>query len=221
MGAKLLIVDTSLASQTFPQDTATTSTAQGFAYQRLRFDLAIALLLSLSLACDGSGSSKTQGGRLEARWAGSDTGRISAPGAAEWCEDQRRLEIRAIAGDTGVALAIYPNVILSPDTYPVVGPARRDSVVPSARVGLRLFGATAVKGFQGDSGTVVLERTDSGQLSGHMGVRARSVSNNDRVTVTGEFRNLTVVDQVRGCIPEAPPNSMDQVIESGDTDDVD
>jgi hypothetical protein len=221
MGANLLIVATSLSPQTFPQDTAITSTAHGFAYQRLRFDLAFALLLSLSLACDGSGSSKTQGGRFEARWAGSDTGQISAPAAAEWCDGQRRLEIRAIAGDTGVALAIYPNVILSPDTYPVAGPARSDSVAPSARVGLRWFGATAIKGFQGDSGAVVLERTDSGQLSGNVGVRARSVSNNDRVTVTGEFRNLTVVDQVRGCIPESPPDSMEQVIEPGDIDDVD
>jgi hypothetical protein len=220
MGAKLLIVYTSLAPPTFPQDIATTSTAHGFPHQRLRFDLAFALLLLLSPACDGS-ESKAPGGRLEARWAGSDTGRISAPAAAEWCDGQRRLEIRAIAGDTGVALAIYPNVILSPDTYPVAGPARRDSMVPSARVGLRWFGATAIKGFQGDSGAVVLEHTDSGQLSGNVGVRARSVSNNDRVTVTGEFRNLTVVDQVRGCIPESSSDSMEQVIESGDIDDVD
>jgi hypothetical protein len=199
----------------------------------LRFDLlikggevnrpgpALILLLSLSLACDGSESSKTQGGRLEVRWTGSDTGQISAPAAAEWCEGQRRLEIRATGGDTGVALAIYPNVILSPDTYPVAGPARRDSVVPSARVGLRWFGATAIKGFQGDSGTVVLERTDSGQLSGNVGARARSVSNNERVTVTGEFRSLTVLEQVRGCIPESSPDSIEQVIEPGDTDDVD
>jgi hypothetical protein len=220
MGAKLLIVATYLAPRPFPQDTDTTSTTHGFAYRRPRLDLAFALLLSLSLACDRSDSA-TPGGRLEARWTGSDTGQISALAAAEWCDGQRRLEIRAIGGDTGVALAIYPNVVLSPDTYPVAEPAGRDSVVPSARVGLRWFGATAIKGFQGDSGIVVLERTDSGQLSGNVGARARSVSNNDRVTVTGEFRNLTVVDQVRGCIPEPSPDSMEQVIGSGDTDDVD
>ncbi len=220
MGAKLLILATSLAPRPFPQDTDTTSPTHGFAYWRLRFDLAFSLLLSLCIACDG-GDSRTPGGRFEARWTGSDTGQISAPAAAEWCEGQRRLEIQAIVGDTGVALAIYPNVVLSPDTYPVAEPARRDSLVPSARVGLRWFGATAIKGFQGDSGIVVLERTDSGHLSGNLGARARSVSNNDRVTVTAEFRNLTVVDQVRGCIPEPSLDSMEQLIEPGDTDDVD
>src|SRR5918992_1340512 len=117
MGAKLLIVATSLAPRPFPQDTDTTSTTHGSAYRRLRLDLAFALLLSLSLACDGADST-TPGGRLDARWAGSDTGQISVPAAAEWCDGQRRLEIRAIGGDTGVALAIYPNVVLSPDTYP-------------------------------------------------------------------------------------------------------
>lgn len=166
-----------------------------------RPDPVLVVLLSLSLSCADPASSKTQGSSLEVRWTGSDTGQISAPAAAEWCDGQRRLEIRAMGGDTGVALALYPNVILSPDSYPVVAPAKRDSVIPSARVGLRWFGATAIKGFQGDSGTVVLERTDSAQLSGNLSVRASSISNNERVTLTGEFRNLTVVDQVRGCNP--------------------
>lgn len=187
----------------------------------IRPDPVVLVLLAISLSCDGSVSSKNQGSSLEVGWTGSDTGQMSAPAVAEWCDEQRRLEIRALGGDTGVALAIYPNVILSPDSYPVVAPVPRDSVVPSARVGLRWFAATAIKGFQGDSGTVVLERTDSGRLSGKLGVRARSVSNTERVTVTGEFRNLTVLDQVRGCIPDSSLDSLEQDTVPADTDDVD
>jgi hypothetical protein len=178
-------------------------------------------MLSVALGCGSSASSKNRGGQLEARWTGLDTGHMSAPAVAEWCDRERRLEIRAIRGDTGVALAIYPEVIVSPDTYLVVSPAGRGSVVPSARVGLRWFGATAIKGFQGDSGAVILERTDSGQLSGNLAARASSVSNNERVTITGEFRNLTVRDQVQGCTAESSPDSIEPGTEPTDPDDID
>ena len=45
----------------------------------------------------------------------------------------------------------------------------------------------------------MLERTDSGQLTGRLAARGSSVSNSDRVTITGEFQNLAVVPQGRGC----------------------
>lgn len=181
--------------------------------------LGLALLLALAGACRAPAGVKTQAGHLEASWSGADTGKISAPATAEWCEPQRLLEIRAIRGDTGVALAIYPGVVLSADTYRVVAPKGADSVVPSARVALRWFGATAINGFQGDSGTVVVERTDSGELSGTMAARASSVSNSQRVMVTGKFRNLNVVDQLRGCVPDSASDAPDT--QSADTDDVD
>ena len=120
---------------------------------------------------------------------------------------QRRLEIRTIRGDTGLALAVFPEVVLSPDTYRVVAAGSKDSTPPSARVALRWFAATAINGFQGDSGTVVLERTDSGHLTGKLGARVSSVSNSDRVTVTGEFENLRVIPQSRGCIADSAVES--------------
>jgi hypothetical protein len=176
------------------------------------------LLLSLISGCN---EPRDQAGQFEARWVGSDTGKLFAPAIAEWCDSQRRLEIRAIRGDTGFALAIYPGPVLSPDTYLVVAPTGRDSVVPSARVGLRWFGATSIKGFRGDSGAVVLERTDSGQLSGSLAARASSISNNERVTVTGDFRNLAMIDQARGCIPESSPDTVQLGAEDTDADMVD
>ncbi|HEU5303716.1 MAG TPA: hypothetical protein VFU40_03645, partial [Gemmatimonadales bacterium] len=168
---------------------------------KLKSSLLLALALSACRVVEGSG------GHLEVSWVGTDTGRISGSALAEWCEEQRRLEIRAIAGDTGVALAVFPDVVLSPDSYRVVTPVGKDTAAPSARVALRWFGKTAIKGFRGDSGAVVLESTDSGQLSGHLATRASSVSNSDRVTLTGEFENLTVVPQSRGCASDSEADS--------------
>jgi hypothetical protein len=179
----------------------------------------VVLLLSAAGACRDSAGSKPDAGHLQAEWSGADTGDMSGSATAEWCDQQRLLEIRAIRGDTGLALAVYPGVILSADSYPVVAPSGSDSTVPSARVALRWFGATAVNGFQGDSGAVVVDRTDSGRVSGTLEARASSVTNSDRIYVTGTFRNLTVVDATRGCT--APDSVADEDVEPTDIEDVD
>ena len=163
------------------------------------------LLVGMAVACRASAAPRE--GHLEARWIGADTGQFSSFAAAEWCDDQRRLEIRAIRGDTGIALAVFPEVVLSPDSYRVVAAGAKDSAPPTARVALRWFGPTAISGFQGDSGMVVLEQTDSGQLKGHLVARVSSVSNSDRVTVSGEFENLAVLPQTRGCIADSAVES--------------
>jgi hypothetical protein len=179
----------------------------------------VVALLSAAGACRDSAGSRPDAGLLQAEWSGADTGDISSSATAEWCDEQRLLEIRAIRGDTGLALAVYPGVILSADSYPVLAPSRSDSTVPSARVALRWFGATAINGFQGDSGAVVVSRTDSGRLSGTVEARASSVTNSDRIYVTGTFRDLTVVDAARGCAP--PDSAADQDVEPADIADVD
>ena len=160
------------------------------------------LLLLVGLAaCRASEASRK--GHMEATWTGADTGRLSGGALAEWCDEQRRLEIRTVAGDTGLAVAVFPAVVLSPDSYRVVAAGSKDSAAPSARVALRWFGKTAIYGFQGDSGIVLLERTDSGQLTGRLKARGSSVSNSQRVTIRGEFQNLAVVPQGRGCTADS------------------
>jgi hypothetical protein len=174
------------------------------------------LLLLLGLAaCRASEASRK--GHLEARWFGADTGRLSGGALAEWCDEQRRLEIRTIEGDTGLAVAVFPAVVLSPDSYRVVAPGSKDSAAPSARVALRWFGKTAINGFQGDSGIVVLERTDSGQLTGRLAARGSSVSTPDRVRISGEFQNLAVVPQGRGCTADTTETDS----EPADTERID
>jgi len=160
-------------------------------------------------ACGKWESQPSPAGWLEASWTGADTGKISAPAAAEWCADRLLLEIRAIRGDTGLAVGVYSVDSIASDSYRVVEPTRADSVPPSARVALRLFSPTAVKGYQGDSGTVILERSGSGQVSGSMVARARSVLTGVQIRLSGKFDRVAVMPQERGCTPEPPDTTED------------
>ena len=160
----------------------------------------MALALSVTVACTGSSQSAI-GGRLEARWTGADTGKMAAPSSAEWCPDPRVLEIRAVQGDTGLAVALYPLDTIEADTYRVVHPEARDSGTASAGVALRLFASNAVQGYQGDSGNVVLQQSKSGALSGTLEARARSVVNGQQLRVSGKFQDVVVAPQSRGCGP--------------------
>jgi hypothetical protein len=172
------------------------------------------LVLSLMVACGEWESQASQPGRLEARWTGADSGKISAPATAEWCAERLLLEIRAIQGDTGVAMALYPVDTVVSDSYPVVEPTRADSAPPSASVALRLFSQTAIKGYRGDSGTVLLKRSGSGQLSGSLAARARSALNG-QIRLSGRFDRVAVMPQKRGCVPKLPDTTPDTGEDAG------
>jgi hypothetical protein len=68
---------------------------------------------------------------------------------------------------------------------------------------LRWFAETAIKGFQGDSGYVVLERAD-GRVSGHFEAAMRSVNDEMRLDLQGSFRELRMVPAARGCVARGP-----------------
>jgi hypothetical protein len=175
----------------------------------------LAFLLLLTAACDQQESLPSQAGRLEVQWTGADTGRISANASAEWCADRRWLEIRAVQGDTGVAMALYPVDSVVPDSYPVVEPTRADSARPTASLGLRLFSQTAVKGYRGDSGAVLLERSGSRHLSGRLTARARGVPNGEQIRLSGKFERVALLPQERGCTPELPDTVTDTTEAAG------
>jgi hypothetical protein len=146
-------------------------------------------------------------GHLDARWTGTEKGTISAPATAEWCGIRKLLEIRAIQGDTGLALVLYPADTIVAGDYRVVDPPKAESLPPAAGVGLRWLTQNAIRGFQGESGAVVLERSQSGALSGRLAARARSVTDTLRVVISGTFRNLSVRPQSRGCLAPEPEDS--------------
>ncbi len=177
----------------------------------------LAVAVSVAAGCWGSVEEPVTG-RLEARWTGPDTGQVSAPATAEWCPERRVLEIRAVFGDTGLAMVLYPLDTIDADTYRVVPPAGADSLAPSAAVALRLFSPTAIKGYQGDSGNVVLKRSGSGELAGTVDARSRSVLNGELLRITGKFRDIVVEPQTRGCLPESSADTTDADPETLDTD---
>jgi len=207
--------------------------------------------LAGALACSSGEPADSRGGSLEADWIGSDTGKLSAPAVAEWCDSLKLLELRAIHGDTGIALVFYPSgsaaraasvpragAAVKPDSvvpgdsvtpgrYPVIAPERADSSRPAAAIALRWFAETSIRGFRGDSGTVVLEATGPGASAGRFSAYLRSATEGSRLTVTGSFKGLSITPAPRDCagrLPQEPdepeelddPNERNQSAESAD-----
>jgi len=173
------------------------------------------LALCYAAACSAPPKRQSGTGWIEARWTGADTGKMAAPMTAEWCDRRRALEIRGVAGDTGLGLLLYPVDTIDADTYRIVQPERAETLQPAAAIALRVFSTNTIQGYQGDSGTVALERGKDGELSGVIEARARSVINGQVLSVTGQVRNLTIVPQKRGCGPEAADTADTNAVPSG------
>jgi hypothetical protein len=160
------------------------------------------LCLLLLAACRDAPGRSNDPGHLEVKWEGSSKGRLSGTATASWCDIQRVLAIQVVRGDTGVGLAIHAEKALAPGAYPVVDPARAESVPPAAAVATRWPTKSVIQGFQGDSGRVLLQRSSSGRYSGLVSARARSVVDTQRIRLTGSFRDLLVQADSVGCQPE-------------------
>ena len=165
----------------------------------LRALLTSLLALTLAASCGERGAGGGSGPFLEAEWSGKDTATIRGAATAEWCDSLRLLQIQALRGDTGVAIAIYPGGQLEAGRFRVVSPTRADSAPPGAAVALRWFAETSIKGFQGDSGAVVVDQPRPGVLTGTFNAKAHSVTDEGRLTIRGSFRGLVVRPAARGC----------------------
>jgi hypothetical protein len=172
-----------------------------------------------ALACSSGKTADFPTGTLEVEWVGTDTGKLAAPAVAEWCDGLKLLELRAIHGDTGIALALYPSRAgagadsIATGDYPVVSPERADSSRPSAAVALRWFEETSIRGFRGDSGKIALETSGPGTSAGRFSAHLRS-SEGSRIAVTGLFKGLTVTPAPGNCVG-GPAE------EAGEADDID
>ena len=163
---------------------------------------------ALLAGCDQGLPGREASPRLIVAWTGSDTGAMAARVVAEWCDSLRALEIRAIQGDSGLAVVLYPRDSVSADSYPVLLPDRADSTRPSAAVGARWFAETSIKGYQGDRGAVVLEGAN-GRVSGRLSARMRSVSDGSRLELEGTFQGVPIVPAPRACVAKPPPYPPD------------
>jgi hypothetical protein len=173
---------------------------------------AVVVLLALA-GCSRTPAAPEDRSRLVADWTGSDTGRIVGRATAEWCDSLRVLEIRAVRGDTGIALAIFPADSIEPDSYPAMLPLRADSVRSASAIALRWFAETAIMGFQSENGAVVLEATDSQRVWGRFEARLRSVTEGSRLVLQGSFFDVPVRPAGRGCMTRRPPEPPDSGVD--------
>jgi hypothetical protein len=167
----------------------------------------------LAVACSQSGKQADVAGQMSARWEGSRDGDFTAPASASWCQARRMLEVRSIRGDTGIAMALHPRRSLAAGSYRIVEPAKAESVPPAAAVAVRWLGKNLVQGFRSDSGQLELERSSTGQLSGRLHARARSVVDTERIVLTASFQNVTP-DSAVGC---TAPDTTDEDLAPDDT----
>ena len=178
----------------------------------------LAIGVVLVTACSREKPADSSGATIEAQWVGSDTGKIVAPVVAEWCDSLRLLELRAMHGDTGIALALYPVDSLTPGPHRVVPPERGDSTRPSAAVALRWFAETSIRGFRGDSGSLTLTAIGPGLGTGSFVARLRSTTEGSRLHLTGSFRGHIVRPGSHECagVPKEPVDTEPDVEEEAE-----
>ena len=157
-------------------------------------------LVLLLAGCPGVQRPEGHSARLEIEWSGAAQGHLAGPATAEWCDSLKVLEIRALSGDSGIAIALYPTDTIRSDSYAVMPPAKADSVPPAAAVALRYFGETSVKGYQGDSGRVLVRETTGGRVSGRFSASLKSATDGSRLRAGGAFHDVRVLPASRGCV---------------------
>ena len=92
-------------------------------------------------------------------------------------------------------------------------PLRADSIRSAGAVALRWFAETAIMGFQGENGAIVIEATDSQRVWGRFETRMRSVTEGSRLFLKGSFFDVPVVAAQRGCMTRRPPEPPDSGVD--------
>lgn len=158
----------------------------------------------------GCGEPAAGPGTIEVRWTGADSGRLRVPAVARWCSNDSAMEITGAAGDSGVALAVLPRDSLTVGVFPVGAP-RAGHSRPGARMALRWPGQTLVEGYYGLSGSVTVDSGDG--LNGRVEATMTNVNSSGRISLTGEFRGLSLVPGSIGACGGPLDDSVDSVVE--------
>jgi hypothetical protein len=170
---------------------------------------ALAALAALAVAAACARPVAVGGPRLTARWTGSDTSAFSAPVVGEWCAPLRLLQIRAVIGDTGLALATYPGDSVRPGAYPIRRADVADTVPPpAAAAAVRWFSKTVVQGYSSDSGRLMLRRSGDGALAGDFKAWAHAAGGTDHIVLTGSFDGLRTAAAPADCAGRAQSDSL-------------
>jgi hypothetical protein len=165
----------------------------------------------LLTACHGTAAGPSAG-RLQAKWAGSDSGKLNAKARATWCPPGRLLEVIGVDSDAGMGLAIYPSDSVSDGEFPVTDP-RRDSLSrPRTAVGIRWFTETQIKGYQGDSGGLKLTRRER-VLDGALEAKLHAAGTPETIRVSASFRGVPLVSDSSRCHSDSVTAAADSAPE--------
>ncbi|HET9294396.1 MAG TPA: hypothetical protein VFO06_08895 [Gemmatimonadales bacterium] len=163
-------------------------------------------VLLLLAACQAGG------GKLTARWIGEqDTASFQAPVTASWCEANKRLDLFAMRGDSGIGLALYPvDSAQLAATYTVTEPGGPIQVRPGAGVAIRWFGKTAVVGFWGREGTITVTQKKRGRLGVDIDAKlVSSVLDGPTLALTGSGNGIQIEPDTScanaGAVPSPGP----------------
>jgi hypothetical protein len=161
---------------------------------------AAAGVIGLGVAGCGAIARDRDKGHIEVTWSGAEKGTMSAPAGADWCPAARTVQLTAVQGDTGLGILIYPPESLVVGKYPVVEPADARTKSPTASVGFRLMNQTAVSGYQGQTGVLIIERVQAAQISGHFDATGRTATAAvGNIHLTGRFVNVPLTSGRSAC----------------------
>jgi len=153
--------------------------------------------LALAAGCLVSCARGGQGrGRIEVTWRGADTGKLEVPATAGWCAADSVLEIIGRSGDSGIAVALFPQDSVRPGAFPI-NPRGPGVARPHAGVALRWYGKTLVLGFYGLSGVVTVNQGST--LEGRVDATLKSAVDGSQLKLSGAFHDLAVTGEAKGC----------------------
>lgn len=145
---------------------------------------------------------------------------FTANAVGEWCDSLRMLQVRATTGDTGVAIALYPGPRLEPGDYPLRPPEQADTAgPPAAAIAARWLSATAVQGFQGESGAVTVTRAADGTLGGRFHGTGHGVPVALRLSIAGSFEGVRPAAAPASCAGMSKADTTRGTERDGEADD--
>ena len=122
---------------------------------------------------------------------------FTAPAEARWCARDSSLEILAVRGDSGFALALYARDTLRAESYPAGPSTNYAPTRPQAAAALRLVNPAQLVGYESIGGIVTL--SEAGPVSGSFEVLLRVSAGLDSLAVSGSFSALTVLPAAPSC----------------------
>ena len=174
--------------------------------QRRRVLLAAVLMVGLA-ACNGAEGHE---GQMSASWKGSakKSGALKTAATANWCAAGHLLEIMGFAGDSGIAVLLYPADGVKSGSFSVIDPLHEPVHTGAAAVAARWPDGEQIVGYRGVKGTATL-KVDAGTISGSItSLMLRPGGQPDTVSFDATFSALQADSGVAACPPDSGGKRM-------------